>query len=153
MSKTRKSTLVRKKPEMAQLAQQAQGDIGAAGALEDAIQEVEAESFGALMIQDFEIGKQYWIETPIWVYIGTVIHKGMDYLLLDRPVRMHSEGRHHEMIMTGRSEGMTISITGGPSRRTKLPLDWIGPSCEWPFSIPEAGSEPSTAPSSEPAVE
>lgn len=89
------------------------------------------------LIDTFEIGKQYWFETAIWVYIGRVIEKGTDFIVIDNAVRMHSDGRHHLMMRDGTASGMEVEPTGAKAGIMTIPLEWIGPGCFWPHKIPK----------------
>ncbi len=136
MSGRAKKQLVREVPEMAHAVRASRGDGTADMACDDAAEETGITMGGDMLVSRFIVGRAYWMETQIWVYLGRVVAVGRDYVELAEACRMHSDGRHNVMMRTGTAPGIEIETTGGPQRRMLIPVDWIGPSCEWPHAIP-----------------
>ena len=135
MARRTNQTLLQTKPEMAMAVKMAKGDGTAAMAVEDA----EKEEFAGkeMYIQMFEVGKCYFFETAIWVYLGRVVHTGHDFIVIDGASRVAIDGSHHTMQETGVADGMEIEMTGlHPDHQVRLPLDWLGSTWEFVHPLP-----------------
>ncbi len=106
-------------------------------AIGDAMEEEGVTAGGDLMVQRFIVGQAYWMETTLWVYLGRIIAVGKDYIELGEACRMPSDGRHNIMMSTGTAPNIEIETTGGKYRKMRIPIDSIGPNCEWHFPIPQ----------------
>ena len=137
MSRRSNRQLEREVPEMSEAIRSSRGDGHAAMAVDDHEQEEGIVQGGDLMIQRFEKGKKYWVETATWVYVGKVLYVGRDYIEFEEASRMPLDGRHSVMMATGTAPGIEWEPTGGPKRRIRIPIDWIGMNCEWVFAIPD----------------
>ena len=137
-SKSAKSTLGRVDPNLKAAIRMANGDVATALAVDDAAMEAGAlptDGTQQLLVSQLMIGQTYWIETPIWCYVGTILEKGLDYIKLGKAVRIHSDGHHSVMMQTGTAPHVEMAPTGGPSRVIFMPVDWIGPCCHFPFPL------------------
>jgi len=137
MSRSRNQSLLRAKPEMAHAVQVSKGQEDAAMAVEDAIQ--EEIQYGNLLVNTFEVGKKYWFEMAIWVYLGKCVFVGYDYVLIENACRVPVDGRHSQMMSQGCEgvNGIEVETTGQPPRNLmRLSIDAIFASCEWNFNIP-----------------
>lgn len=137
MSRTSDQNLLRARPDMEFAVAAARGEGTAFMATTDAaLEEFEGKD---MYIQTFEVGKSYWIEAAIWIYLGKCVHRGFDYIVLDSASRVPVDGMHSAMMANGCAgiEGIEVQTTGQPPmNRTRLSIDAILASCEWIHPLP-----------------
>lgn len=142
-SRKERTALGRSDPNLRAALRLAYSDAATAQAIEDAVMEGghrPETSVSDLFLSQFEVGKTYWMETAVWVYVGVCLRVGADYIVLGRAARMHSDGRHHLMMKTGTAPNLVMEASGGPTQEIRIPVDWIGPHCEWPFETTETST-------------
>ena len=137
MARKTDRAVIRAGEEFNDVVNKAKGDYTARGIVDDIAQEKGvARHTGEMMMMKFQVGTPVFLETQNWAYVGIINEVGTDYIVLEKCVRVISDGRHHIMMRTGTADGIEMEPSGGPSGLMCIPVDWIGPWCVWPFTMP-----------------
>ena len=140
MSRRTNRNLLRAQPAMASAVAEAKGNEMAAMAVADAEQEEAEVQYGRMMIDNFQVGQEYWFECAIWIYLGRVVAKGFDYIVLHDAARVPVDGRHNVMMREGceKADGLELEKTGTPPEgEVFISVDAILAFCRWKHGIPK----------------
>jgi hypothetical protein len=133
-SRKEKTAVERERPELREAARMAHTEEVADSIISDEADERGLMPNGHLFAHaEMEVGKNYWVEGPNWVSVGTIATIGRDYIALHPHCRVASDGRHSTFMSTGRGPSDELEPT--PGRRI-IPLDMIVSFEAWGFPIP-----------------
>lgn len=135
MSRRTARAVERLDPSMAHAVRASAGEQVAEEAVRERGMELGAHPSGGMMLDRMIVGENYYVWTSTFMYVGTLVDRGIDCIDLTDVAIVLFEGRSSTLHLTGRASNMEVEPITLPGERIPIAVDVIHSFKLWPHAL------------------